>query len=212
MVEVSITYETLFDLLRREKSRGELQDLDPDFYVHVNKYYNEKKSMLDSSQKLQSTAEKEKIKIQLKNAQKIIKELFDMRQKKIINHAVNKVKTGSVLLASSNLLDLEKEFFEEICVMFRLYQTKYEGLVFDEKIRYSKSQDERVGGSSDEFSTKEKPVEESKSVYKVKFLSDLPKFVGLDKNIYGPFSKDQEGELPERITNLLLSKGRIKLL
>ncbi|MFT4311027.1 MAG: hypothetical protein ACMXX7_00180 [Candidatus Woesearchaeota archaeon] len=206
MVDVSINYETLFDLLRREKSRGELQELDSDFYVQVNSYFNEKKSMLNSSQKLQSTAEKEKIKIQLKNAQKIIKELFDVRQKKIINHAVNKVKTGSALLASSNLLELEKSLFEEICSMLRSYQLKFDGLVFDEK-PVDVSVEKKV------FEDDEKQeVSEKKSEYKVKFLSDIPKFVGLDKNVYGPFSKGDEVSLPEKITNLLLNKGRVELL
>jgi DNA replication initiation complex subunit (GINS family) len=42
MADVKITYETLFDLLRREKNRNELQQLDPSFYLDVVSYLKEK--------------------------------------------------------------------------------------------------------------------------------------------------------------------------
>ena len=58
MVEVNITYETLFDLLRRERSRNELQELEETFYEDVKKYLEEKQNMLvDNGKKFTSTAD-----------------------------------------------------------------------------------------------------------------------------------------------------------
>ena len=45
--EVNITYETLFELLKREKDTNDLQKLDADFFNKFVDYINEKKKMLD---------------------------------------------------------------------------------------------------------------------------------------------------------------------
>ena len=42
MVDVLVTYETLYELLRREKSRQEIQKMDADFYDNVLKYVCDK--------------------------------------------------------------------------------------------------------------------------------------------------------------------------
>ena len=44
---IPITYETLFEFLRIEKSREELQKLDDGFYNHVIQYLKQKQDMLD---------------------------------------------------------------------------------------------------------------------------------------------------------------------
>ena len=43
MGDVIITYETLYELLMREKSRAEIQKLDNDFFNDVIKYIKDKK-------------------------------------------------------------------------------------------------------------------------------------------------------------------------
>ena len=49
-----ITYETLYEILRREKSRPELQELDDSFYRNLVKYIEEKKAILESQRKKES--------------------------------------------------------------------------------------------------------------------------------------------------------------
>ena len=51
MPEVIITYETLYELLRKEKIRTELQNLDPEFFKHVVTYLNDKEAILQSQSK-----------------------------------------------------------------------------------------------------------------------------------------------------------------
>ena len=48
MSEITITYETLYELLRREKFRQELQQLTPTFYQDTVNYIKEKQVILDS--------------------------------------------------------------------------------------------------------------------------------------------------------------------
>ena len=84
MVDIRINYETLFDLLRREKNREELQPLDKDFYEQVLAYLKEKKDSLSKKDdELFASAEKEKLKIQFQNIRRIIKELYEKREKKV---------------------------------------------------------------------------------------------------------------------------------
>ena len=47
MAEEIITYEILYDILRRERSRQELQKLDINFFNDINKYIKEKKAILE---------------------------------------------------------------------------------------------------------------------------------------------------------------------
>ena len=70
MSEVLITYENLYEVLRREKYRTELQKLDSTFYQDVIRYLNEKEAILASQSKKDSifaSKELEKTQIQLKN-------------------------------------------------------------------------------------------------------------------------------------------------
>ncbi|NQU98686.1 DNA replication complex GINS family protein [Candidatus Woesearchaeota archaeon] len=117
MNEVKITYETLFDLLRREKDREELQELDETFYSDVLVYLNQKQSMLEKNgaqSGLFGASEEEKTRIQIQNIKKIVKELYEVRERKIIRIAVNKSKTGSTLTNTTAMLPTEKTFFNEV--------------------------------------------------------------------------------------------------
>ncbi len=123
MVEIRITYETLFDLLRREKNREELQKLDDDFYDQVIAYLREKQELISKKdERLFLSADKEKLKIQFQNIRRILKELYEKREKKIINMAVVKARTGSDVIDTSTLLPTEREFFEEQVVIIQKYK------------------------------------------------------------------------------------------
>ena len=83
MQEIIITYETLFELLQREKERQDLQKLEPSFFNDVINYIKEKKKILDA--KIDSNfaqEEKRKTERQLENIYKIVKELYERREKK----------------------------------------------------------------------------------------------------------------------------------
>ncbi len=197
MAEVLITYETLFDLLRRERSRNELQDLESTFFDDVKNYLKEKEEMLNTDdKKYTSQAEKEKIQIQIKNARKIIKELYETREKKILHLAASKVKTGSVLIKTSSLFGYEKDLYDDTIQMLQ----KYKGLTLKDI----------VPAVVEEPKVEIKPakVDVESDELKIKLSTNLPKFVGLDQKIYGPFNKGDVVDLPSNVANLLINKGR----
>ncbi|MGV8168701.1 MAG: hypothetical protein ACP5N3_01455 [Candidatus Nanoarchaeia archaeon] len=253
MVEVKITYETLFDLLRREKSRSELQVLDKTFYQDVISYLREKKATLreeDHHTLLFPKSEQEKIKIQIKNIQKILKELYEIREKKIINLALNKIRTESNLIDTSTLLAEELFLFDESCALLSKYKEGILNRVLTlenpeipgsasiprfhsagespherketprekapEKTSYEKNipeQEDKTIFDAYKKEEQEKPSEKkSEGTVTVRILTELPKFLGQDKNIYGPYKKDETITIPSVLADVLIKKGRVEIV
>ena len=214
MVEIKVTYETLFDLLRREKGRNELQELELSFYEDVSTYLSEKNKALNMSN---SRGEQEKIKIQQKNIKKILRELYELREKKIINLATSKVRTSSNLIDTSKLLEKEKQLFEEACELF----SKYKAEILEKTTQsspgyYSYREEKPVVKEKTKEEQKEpnnEPKEHSsEEIVKIKVTHTLPRFLGVDKKIYGPYDQGQETEMPLATAKLLLDKKRAEKL
>ena len=220
MVDIRITYETLFDLLRREKNREELQHLDKDFYEQVLAYLKEKKEALSKKgDELFVSAEREKMKIQFQNIRRIIKELYERREKKIINMAMSKARTGSDVIDTSNLLLSEKNFFDEQVILL----TKYKDSVLDaiihlKEFNNGKKEEEKEQAppeGSKEETRKEPKIKEKETVAvadatnikKIKITASLPEFVGLQGEVIGPFNEGDVVELEPTIAELLIKKG-----
>ena len=76
--KVNITFDTLFALLRIERNREELQELDKSFFNNVVEYLNDKIKTLEeegNKDDLFSSVEKEKARKQIMNIRKLLKEL-----------------------------------------------------------------------------------------------------------------------------------------
>ena len=130
--EVNITYETLFEILRREKDKEELQKLSDSFFNDVIIYLEDKKKAL-SDVTLQSFGDKKKLEEEFGNIKKILKDLYERREKKIVNLALNISRTKSNLIDTSGLLKEEKELFDSLmkaldngreCIVNKLLESK----------------------------------------------------------------------------------------
>ena len=234
MADIKVTYETLFDLLRREKSKNEIQEMDPTFYVEVVMYLKSKQDILNTDSSTVSRAEQEKIRIQLKNIKRILRELYEIREKKILNLAMNKVRTGSSLIDTSMLLNEERGLDEESVMILEKYKkgilsrlTNYDlpNVKSEHFIPSAQTHSINEQEESEDYETEEKQIEtpvlvqEKKEepelnaeITKVKFLSNLPRFMGLDKKVYGPFEKGTTDELPSSVAELLSKKGRVEIV
>ena len=91
--EINITYETLFEILKREKETTDLQKLDHKFLNDFVDYLNEKMKLLEKDDNLFSYEEKKKLEKQIDNARRLIKEIYERREKKIIDLALMKSRT-----------------------------------------------------------------------------------------------------------------------
>lgn len=204
--EVTITYETLFELSRREKERSELQKLDETFFTNVLRYLKDKHSIITKQQTdLFSAEEKRKTQDQLENVKKIIKELYDKREKKIIGLAVDKSRNRSSIVDNSAFLKEEKELFDNIVKMLSMGR---ENILFN--IIDLKEPVPLESISMEKKEVKEEKEEKRKDTKLVRFLSAVPKFVGRELEEYGPFEEEDIASLPIDIANVLINKGRVE--
>ena len=225
--EINITYETLFDFLRREKTREELQKLDPEFFNDVIDYVKEKtKSYDELKDKTDLFAADERLKTekQLQNVKKIIKEIYERREKKIIALAVDSSRMFSTVIDKSALLEEEKLFFDDLLKVFNKFRKEILFSMLEAKkpeIKETvkdeiKPEEEKLIGLSKVTPTSPPAVEsneeEQKTTQMIRFLYPVPKFVGKSLEEYGPFDKDDVANIPSELAELLVEKGRAELL
>jgi hypothetical protein len=210
--EVAVTYETLYEMLRREKSREELQALDGGFLLDVLNYLREKQRILDDAEKKQdlfSLDEREKTQVQLVNIRKIVRELYERREKKIADMALNRSRTKSNLIDTSTLQVHEKYLFDSIvsvldnfreCVLHSVLSLREPSLSINipEPVKLPP-----------EISVPQPlpPPAPAPTIKFVKFTQPVEQFVGKELELYGPFQPDQREQLPADIADILIEKG-----
>ena len=65
---------------------------------------------------------------------------------------------------------------------------------------------------TEESGEEESQEEEQKKTKIVRFLNSVPKFMGKDLQVYGPFDEEDVATLPEDVADLLIKKGRVEEL
>ncbi|MAG08144.1 hypothetical protein CMO89_01620 [Candidatus Woesearchaeota archaeon] len=236
---INITYETLFDILRNEKTRESLQKLDKAFYTDIKNYLLEKNTLLEGQKKgsdLFSASERDKTEKQLINARRIIKEIYDRREKKIISMALNKSRIASNLIDTSVLLEEERKAFNQIVELLKSYrinillntmegrepvspeakpETKPEEK--EEEGQENKQEDKPGDKQSEvqqenkqedkEHEDQQEDKEKDSSKKPIKFTKPVQRFMGKELEVYGPFEEGDTAELPAEIVELLIDKG-----
>ncbi len=199
--EISITFETLFELLRLEKNRDELQKLSNSFYSDVLNYFKEKYEILKKKEQesdIFTAEETRKLRLQIDNVKRIFKDIYERREKKIINLAINKSRTNSDIINTDLLLKEEKEFHDLILENLNAYR---QGILYN--LINLKPHEIKKPETKE---TREK--EGAKTTKLVRFLSPIPKFFGPELEIYGPFIQEDMATLPNKVADILVTKGR----
>ncbi|MBC8435020.1 hypothetical protein H8D91_00780, partial [archaeon] len=108
-----VTYNDLYEYLRKERYSEELQALPKKFLSEVFEYFEEKKKFSDNGGDMFSDV-MIKTKKKLENSMAIFKELITRRKKKILTLAYVASETGISKRDFENLLGFERDLFEEI--------------------------------------------------------------------------------------------------
>ncbi|MCC5994437.1 MAG: hypothetical protein LM587_02510 [Candidatus Aenigmarchaeota archaeon] len=166
-----ISFEFLRKILNEERKSQNLTKLPDNFYENVKVYLEEKRKAV----------RERKDEIELRNIERIVENIFNLRERKIVNFAIMSVRAG---VQPSNLTEDEKIFFN------RLVEILKERRTLVEKIK----------------SNEEKKELEILVVFK----QDFPAFVGIDGQTYGPFKKGDIAKLPEENRKMLVAKGVVE--
>lgn len=200
--DVVIGYETLFELLRREKERDTIQKLDSEFDSDLIEYLNKQVTIAEAEQ---SPAEKARMQKELENIRRIIRDLYDRREKKLLIHALDSSRSESGDPSLGGLLEREKK------IVIKIYSTLSESRNKALK-RLLEGQmplelEEHTIASA--ASSSRPPARETKLV---RFLHAVPKFLGKELEEYGPFEEEDVASLPSEICDILIKKGRAEII
>jgi len=205
-IEIAITFETLYDILMREKQREDLLPLEPSFYQDVITYLQEKMKVwekMSGDTDLFRLGERDKIENEIKNTRRVLKDIYERREKKIIGLAVNKSRIGTELEAQ-NLMNEERMFYEGVTSVLDQYR---HGVLLN--LMQMKLPDIKQQKQSSVVVELETPKQQLKKENKtVRFIQAVPKFVGSDLAIYGPFDEDDVAHVPADVAGILIKKGR----
>lgn len=175
-----ITYNELYDALRKERYSEQLQPIPKNFIKEVGAYLNDKKEIANrKDDDFSDTIVKTKK--QFENSIAIFKELMLRRKKKILDLAFVAAETGISKRDFENMLAVEKEAFDGI--MKSMEKS-------DKKIN------EMLKGMEDD---PEKPKNKM-----VVFIEDVEEFLDLDGNKLGPFKKGDVANIAIEIANILI--------
>lgn len=196
MAEIIITYETLFELLRREKTRKELQELNPDFFKNVLSYLKEKNKILESQKTKDSifSKEAEKTTKQLQNTKKILRDLYERRENKILHLALSNSRLKEK--TEPNMLPEEKQLHDHILDILNNSRKSILYSLLSNKLPEIKT------------ITPKKQIKET--IKLIRFTKPVPKFLAPDLSTYGPFEKEDILNIDSKIANVLITKKRAK--
>ena len=230
MVDTPVTYEQLFDTLRREKSRDDLQKLDKEFYEKVRIFLSTKQDMILSEGNLQgmNSLAAQRAQIEFQNVKKILKEIYERRERKIITLALHRTRTEAAVIDHDLLLPEEKVFLESMVHLMVQNREQVlsalesrEPIIITPRTTYSSptSYDQempsgttvpvRAAAADDiEVTAGDTYSDQPEEGVQVRFVAPVPKFVGRDLRVFGPYEEGATALLPGNIAQILIKKGR----
>jgi DNA replication initiation complex subunit (GINS family) len=180
-----ITYNDLYEALRKERYSEQLQQLPKNFIFECSSYFKDKKDFSSKEDDLfLDLAAKNKKK--LENAAAIFKELLVRRRKKILALAFVASETGISKKDFENMLDFEREMFESIVKTLE---------------KTDKGLNDSINGTK-----------EIKTTKLARFLEDVPEFLNLNGESVGPFEKGEVANLSKEIADILSKDKRVELI
>ena len=183
-----ITYNDLYEYLRKERYSEQLQQLPKKFISDVASYISEKKKVANQNNDLFSE-DILKTKKQLDNANSIFKELMLLRKKKLLGLVFVATETGINKRDFENMLDFEKELFDNIV----------SSMAYSEKTL------------SSEFSNSNF-LPEDQAMRLVLFLDNVEEFLDGQGKSMGPYKRDDIVNLPKNIAEILISNKKVEIM
>lgn len=174
MSEETITFELIRKIQLDEQKASTLTRLPTNFFRAISNYLEQKKKLV--------TSDDRKGTFEMKNIERLVEDIFNRRERKILNAAIIAARSG---LPPENLSDDEKPFYNSIVALIK-----------NRRLELLKS---LLTGKSEEIRTI------------IIFKEDTPAFLGIDEQTYGPFKKGDTAKLPEENMKILLDRNIVEV-
>lgn len=177
-----ISYNDLYEILRKEKYSEVLQQLPKDFVKDMSDYFNDRKHDSNKEDDLfeDNVAKSKK---QLENSVALFKELIRMRKKKILNLVFVATETGIMKRDYENMLAHERGLFE---VLVKAFENGDKEL---SKLMTGKKDDE-------------------KNFRMIMFNQDVEQFVDMSGGVVGPFVSGELANLDKDVAQVFVGGGK----
>jgi DNA replication initiation complex subunit (GINS family) len=236
--EPRVTYEFLYELVRREKSKEELQKLDDSYLAGLLVFLREQDGRMTSTgpkSDLFAISERDQLMVQSQNTRRLVRELYERRERKVVDLALNRSRTGSDLIDTSNLIPEEKALFDMLVTSLDAFRRGILGNMLALKeperalvgisvtaptpvsahrkqsvatVTSINENDIEMGIGSSQAPESSSVAANSKPGHKrIKFTQPVEQFVGQELELYGPFQPGEEAELPETVAEVLLAQN-----
>lgn len=191
-----MSFETLFEVLMREKNREELQRLEQGFFDEALRFIIKEEDLVHPSNHVGFQ--------RVRNLRNMLRELYSRREQKIIRLATMSSRGSSGQVDRAAMLGHEKELFTELTQILETTRKRR----LDGKPRPpSKIEPE----PEPEEAIEPAPAPEKPSEHmSITFTEPVGKFIGEELEPYGPFDTGDSAQLPESIAKILLEKGQAK--
>ena len=173
-------YDELYEAWKKEKENLEIQRLPKNFCAKIADYVKkiqEEGRMLD-----EKTTKAKLLKREFQNVNKMVKQLFQLRYKKL------REKSSARETVSGNILTKEEEkFHREILPLAETYHAFLKDLLLGRLSRVEK--------------------EKKPEMILLRFIQEIPAIVGSDMKTYGPFEPEDIATLPPENARILIKQG-----
>ncbi len=205
----AFSFDDIYELLRSEKYSTDLQPLKAEDLKKIADYFKAKKELL-FKQKKGSTffdkSKKDKLKSEIENARRALKELYERREKKIINRALFTCRSDFKLKDSTNMLASEEKLY---AVLVELLKTSFDEFVNNFKVGKENSEEQadiKLEPKELKESIQTSKLESGKKL--IKFVEAVPEIIGTDLCKYGPFEKEATTSLPDDLADALIAQKK----
>jgi DNA replication initiation complex subunit (GINS family) len=218
--EEIITFDLIRKIQREEQSHPKLTKLPENFYASVATYVTQKKKLIASKEDKRSSLE-------IKSIENLIEDIFNRRERKIINTAINSARTG---IPPENITDEERAFYDGLLAFIKGRRDNILKNILEESVLEIKEQPAENIAEKIEEKMEESVKETAEILSAVKLISpasigviganlgvslivfkeDVPSFVGSDMRPYGPFKKGDIAKVPDENMRVLLERGVVE--
>ncbi|MEM2873948.1 MAG: hypothetical protein QW063_00610 [Candidatus Nanoarchaeia archaeon] len=189
------SYEDLYEILRAEKYSTDLQPIDKEQLKKISAYFKSKEEFLVRQKDAGFDEAAEKTKLELENAKRALRDLYDRRERKVISRALFTARGGFKLKDTTNMLLSEEKLYFALLEII-----KQSGEGFFEFLNHSYTAEPKHLKETEQAS-----LSGSK---RIKLLEAIPELIDTKLNRYGPFTAGSEVELPIELAELLLKQNK----
>lgn len=193
MDQEDINYKTLRKIQQQEQNSPSITKIDQKFYYMFSEFI---KNLQNMAEKEENTQKKKLFNDEIENTKKIAFNIYELREKKIVQSALSRVRGGKPDL--NNLIDIEKQLHDSIV----------EQINSTRKVILENKKEQKTEEKPEPKIKEENEIKSNKNDI-LQVIQDTPEFVGTDMETYS-LRKDDIITLPKEMSIPLSKRGVIK--